>query len=432
MGSNRKPSLVLSVSTTYTITMYTSTVRLPWALDAANQIEALVRKLGIRTIDLEPARLIAKARKQSGLSNYFDDYDFETPLGLLLDAYEREADLSLLGRVAVRMSTLLSLTTQLQIQHEFELHPEILEVPVERPIFILGLPRTGTTLLHNLLAQGLSARSPKLWELERPAPAIGPDTPSDDPRCATSARALAQTYRLVPHLRAVHSFDAEMPEECVLLFRKIFSCGSYSIDAHVPSYMNWFLKSDRLPVYRQLKKMLQLLMWKFPGHYPVLKSPLHLYSIDALLEVFPDARIIQTHRDPSTVAGSGCSLYEVLRTLYTRNPDPHLIGRDWVGGWGVAMSNAVEARRKRDEQGFFDVFYADFVGDPIPVVREIFDRFGMEWDREMEARCLVWIADNKQQKHGKHSYSTQYYGIHPEMIEQHFAEYLARFPGRRD
>ncbi|MBW2419995.1 MAG: sulfotransferase, partial [Deltaproteobacteria bacterium] len=317
--------------------MHTSATRLPWALDALNHLELAVRKLGLRAIDLDPERLIAKARKQSAHTHYFDDYDFETPLRVLLDAYEREADLSLLGRVAVRTSTLLSLTSQLEIQSEYELHPEILDVPIERPVFILGFPRTGTTLLHNLLAQGLGARSPKLWELERPAPAIGPDTPAADPRRGKSANALTQTYRLVPHLKAVHAFDAEMPEECVVLFRKIFSCGSYAIDAHVPSHLDWFLKTDRLPIYRQLKKMLQLLMWKYPGHYPVLKSPLHLYSIDALLEVFPDARIIQTHRDPHTVAGSGCSLAEVLRTLYSMRPDPHMIGSDWVGGWGAAM-----------------------------------------------------------------------------------------------
>ncbi len=409
--------------------MHTAATRLPRPLEVANHLEALVRRIGIKSVDLSIDRLISKARKQTGLSRFLD-YDFETPLGILLDSYEREADLSLLGRIAVRTSTLLSLSTQLEIQREFERHPEILERSIEKPIFILGFPRTGTTLLHNLLAQGPGARSPKLWELERPAPAIGPNTPADDPRRGSSAAALTQTYKLVPHLKAVHSFDADMPEECVVLFRKIFSCGSYSIDAHVPSYFDWFLKSDRRPAYHQLKKMLQLLMWQYPGHHPVLKSPLHLYSVDALLEVFPDARIIQTHRAPGTVAGSGCSLYEVLRSVYTMRPDPDTIGGDWLYGWGAAMNDAVASRQRHDETRFFDVFYSDFVRDPLRVVREIYEHFEMEWDPEMETRCLTWIADNRQEKHGKHHYSAAYYGIHPEMVEAHFAGYLARYGAR--
>jgi hypothetical protein len=391
-----------------------------------NRLAAGVRRMGLETIDLGPKTVMERARKEAGLSRFLD-YDFEAPLARLLDSYENDAELSLLGRVAVRTSSLLSLTTQLQIQRELELHPEILETPIEKPIFILGLPRTGTTLLHNLLAQGRNARSPMLWELERPAPAIGPDTPESDPRIGLTDAALSQTYKIVPHLQAVHAFDARMPEECVVLLRKIFCCGSFAIDAHLPSYLEWFFGTDLVATYREFRKMLQLLMWRFPGHHLVLKSPLHLFAVDAILEVFPDARIIQTHRDPRTVAASGCSLSEVLRMLYTVKPDPRVIGQDWLQTWGTAMSRTVAAREKADAGRFFDVHFSEVVAEPIRVTREIHQYFGMDWDDGMEARCLSWIARNPSEKHGKHDYDLDYYGIAGGVMDERFAAYLKRF-----
>ena len=406
--------------------MPTSAKPLPWYLNLANHVGAGAQWAGLPTIDLRPETLLERARKETGLSRFFE-YDFEAPLAILLDSYEREAKLSLLGRVAVRTSTLLSLTSQLQIQREFDLHPEILATPIEKPIFILGFPRTGTTLLHNLLAQGRKARSPMLWELERPAPAIGPDTPADDSRIGLTDTALSQTYEILPHLRAVHAFDARMPEECVVLLRKTFSCASFGIDAHLPSYVEWFFGADLVPIYRELRKLFQLLMWRFPGHHLVLKSPLHLFAVEAILEVFPDARIIQTHRDPRTVAASGCSLSEVLRMLYTRKPDPHVIGQDWLQTWGTAMSRTVAAREKADPSRFFDVHFREVVAEPVRVAREIHQSFGMDWDDGMEERCLAWIARNPSEKHGKHDYDLDYYGIAGNRMDERFAGYLTRF-----
>jgi hypothetical protein len=405
---------------------HTSSAPLPWYVNLANRIELLIRKLGINAIDLRMESLLDRARKQTGLED-FGDHDFRPAMKVLLDSYETEGGLSLLGRVGVRTSSLLSLTGRLEIQRQLALHPEILETPIRRPIFILGFPRTGTTVLHNLLGQGRGTRAPRLWELERPFPPIGPDTPQDDPRAKQTERALEQTYKLLPHLRAVHAFDAYMPEECVVLLRKTFTCASFTVDGHLPSYFEWFLRADLLPIYREFKKMLQLLMWKFPDRHLVLKSPLHLFALDALFEVFPDARIIQTHRDPRTVAGSGCSLYEVLRSIYTVRPHPEIVGRDWLGCWGAAMARAMKARREADAGRFYDAYYQDIVADPVAVVRKIHERFEMDFDAETAARGQEWLRRNPSEKHGSHSYSEQRYGIDAQGIERHFGDYKRRF-----
>jgi hypothetical protein len=403
-----------------------SSTSLPWYFNVANRLELIARKLGINAVNLNMESLIAEARKQTGLTQ-FSDYDFRTPLACLLNAYENEADLSLLGRFIVRTSALQSLTAQLKIQEEFRKHPEILDTPIKKPIFILGFPRTGTTLLHNLLGQGSQARALKLWQLEQPTPPIGPDTSEDDPRIKQTESGLEKTYKIVPHLRAVHSFDAHMPEECVVLLRKIFTCPTYSIEAHVPSYHAWIQQADFVPVYQEYKKMLQLLMWKFPGKHVVLKSPLHLYFIDALLEVFPDACIIQTHRDIKTLAGSGCSLHGILRSLYNVSADPMTVGRDWLDTWETGINRAVAARKELDADRIYDMDYKEFVSDPVKSIQKIYEQFEIEFDAETEASCKNYIANNPSGQHGKHSYSIADYGIQEEEIEQRFAEYITRY-----
>jgi len=404
----------------------TASASLPRLVSLANRAERVARRFGINTIPLRLDSLIEQAQRQTGCSNFFD-YDFLTPAKVLLDTYEREADLSLLGRVSVRTSTLLSLTTQLEIQREFELHPEILETPIEKPIFILGFPRTGTTLLHNVLGEDVRARSPKLWQLQRPAPAVGPESSDQDERARLAKDALTQTYRIVPQLQTVHAFDAVMPEECVILLRKIFTCASYCIDTHVPSYFEWFLRQDLLPTYRELKKMFQLLMWKFPGKYPVLKSPLHLFAVDVLLDVFPDARIIQTHRHPLTVAASGCSLYEALRTIHMPKPNLRDIGDDWLRMWGQAMQRAMAQRRRVNPKQFYDLHYEELVSDPMPQIQKIYAHFGLEFNAETARRGQQWIDRHPATKHGTHRYDPARYGIDEGRIEQHFLSYMREF-----
>lgn len=399
---------------------------LPWFLRAANRAELGLRRMGLRAVDLGEESLLAEARRRTGLER-FSDYDFLTPMRRLLAAYENEADLSLFGRFIVRTSSLGSLVAQLRYQEEIARHPEILDVPIEKPLFILGFPRTGTTLLQNLLACGAKARALDLWELDDPVPAIGPETSADDPRILAAEKRLEGTYRVVPALRSVHCFDARSPDECVLLFRKVFTCPTYGIEAHVPSYMDWIRSADMVPAYREYKKLLQLLAWKWPGRYLVLKSPLHLFFIDALLEVFPDARIVQTHRDPSTVAASGCSLYEVLRTLYNVKADPAQIGRDWLDSWGSAMDRALVARSRAHPRHFYDLLYDDLVGDPIGATRRIHEYFGIEFDHASGERCRQWIDGNPSEKHGAHRYSCEHYALDPHEIRERFAEYMKQY-----
>lgn len=379
-------------------------------------------------VDLRPGTLLDAARRQTGLSRFLDSYDFETPLRVMIDSYEQEAELSLLGRAAVRNVLLQFLTAQLEIQREFEEHPEILDTEMAAPIFILGFPRTGTTLLHNLMGAATHARALKLWELERPAPAITPQTPEVNPRFKATARQWEMSHRILPHLRAIHPFDAQMPEECIILLRKLFTCISFSFAGSTPSYTEWFMKQDLVPAYRELKKMYQLLLWKFPGFYPVLKSPAHAFAVDAIVEVFPDARIVQTHREIEAVAASACSLVEVFHTLHLAEPDPQAIGRDWLRVWSEAIRRTDASRKKLDPSRVFDVPYHRFVADPAAMVQQIYDNFGMECSADTAQRGQAWLGNNPQHKHGVHDYDLARYGLGADELRQNFAGYIAWAP----
>lgn len=399
----------------------------PFGLRFVNRIGHALDRLGVAQADLAPDTLIAAARRKTGLHDLGPDDGWREGLDRLRASYEAEGDLSFVGRHALRVEWLRLLTQRLLIQDELTRHPDIADVPIERPVFILGFPRTGTTVLHNLLACDAHARTGRMWEMLRPSPAPAESTPLDDPRIRRAMRDVERAHQTVPDLLRIHPLDPLGPDECFYLFGLSFQNRTCDGQAPCPSYMRWLMDHDMRPAYRTYRRVLQLLSYARRRPYWVLKAPTHLFHLDALLDVFPDARIVQTHRDPRAVAGSCCSLYSVTRQLFTDDPDPLAVGRAWLDTWAEAMDRALAVRAARPDAEVHDVRFADFVPDPRAAALDLQRRLGIDPAPGTAEAMARWLADHRRDRHGRHVFDLRTFGLDADRIAHRFADYIERF-----
>lgn len=395
----------------------------PLPLRLLNRWGSGVGRLAFR---LDAERLMQEARRRTGLQD-FGGEAFQEPLRRMIRSLEEEGDLSLLGRLSLRRGLLRLLVQRLRIAEDLRRHPEILEVPTQRPLFIVGFMRTGTTLLYNLLARMPGARAPRLWELLHPSPPPEPATEATDPRIELVRRFTAQADRAVPALRSIHALEATAPEECLFLLGLCFTDFAADGRANLPSYMGWLKSADMVPSYRYHRQVLQLLTWKVRGRHLVLKSPVHLFALDALLAVYPDALILQTHRDPREVAGSSCSLYEASRVLSVRHCEPRALGPHWLETWGEAMDKAMAVRAGANPAQFLDVHYEDLMADPVGQVQRIHRWAGLGGEEAAPAVVQAWLAENPKGRHGAHRYTLERYGLTAPQVAERFRAYDERF-----
>ena len=409
-----------------------SRFRLPWQLRAVNAIGGGLRSLGLPVGRLDADALLRQAQQKTGLED-FGEPGFRPLLQTLMRSLEQEADLNTIGRISWRNQTVRHLSNRLRIQRDLTATPAILEQTIAAPLFIVGFPRAGTTVLHNLLAQDPEARVPLLWELRQPSPpprseAREPDTERSDPRIAEARDMVRQVYRRVPHLRAIHELDPTGPEECYFLFKLAFANPLIDAEVHVPTYMEALRTLDWTVPYRLHQNALKLLQWHIKGTHWVLKAPSHLHTLGALLDVYPDARVIQTHRDPRQVAASFCSTYEATRTLYSSSVDLARLGDDWLASWGRAIDHMLEVRERAPASQFHDVIYPRLLADPIAEVERIYDHFDMTVSPTMRAGMERWLREHRKGRHGAHRYQLERYGLSDARVLERFADYVARFP----
>ena len=284
-----------------------------------------LQRVGMARVPLNEASLVAAARRASGLHAFVDE-SFREPLRRLLTSLEEEADLHPLGRMMLRHSLVRALVNRLRLEDLNDRHPEIAEQPVEAPVFIVGLQRTGTTLLHRLLTCEPRLRPLLSWEALNPAPFRGRRARGDrDPRMRLAEIAERGLRYLSPEFFAIHPVMAHAPEEDVLLLDMSFVSPTADATLRVPTYSAWLRDVDQRPAYRYFRRLIQLLLWQRQGRW-LGKTPHHLENLDALLEVFPDARIIHTHRDPVRVVASFCSMISHGRGLFSDHIDPREVG----------------------------------------------------------------------------------------------------------
>jgi hypothetical protein len=383
---------------------------------------------------LDADSLIAQARRRSGLVR-FDDEAFREPLARLLDAIKREARLTAIGRVITRTRLVGILQNRLRAQALFEQHPEILDEKVEAPVFIVGLQRTGTTMLQRLLAADPGMRALASWEALNPAPLARPSK-GRDPRIGHAVRAEKGLRYLAPDFFAIHPVEAEAPEEEVILLDHSFLSSVAESMLHVPSFAAWLEEQDQTPAYEYLKKMLQLLQWQARADRWILKTPHHLEWLDTLLAVFPDARIVQTHRDPMKTLASFCSMVAHARGVFSDELDPHEVGAHWLRKNRRQVERAMAARDAREARGgggaFLDVSYYDLMADPMTQVQRIYDFIGRPLDEKVRGLMLESRRANPQHKHGEHRYRLEDFGLDRDRVDAAFAAYRERHAIRRE
>jgi hypothetical protein len=414
------------------------TARRPRPIALANRGWQTLQRLGLARTALDEQSLIAAARRAAGLHDFgaaFRDDSTREPMRRLLAALEQEARLHPLGRAMLRSNLVRALVNRLRLEQAFDLQPEIDALPVTAPVFIVGLQRTGTTLLHRLLACEPCLRPLLSWEALNPAPfpASRRRRAEDgrDPRMRLAELAERGLRYLAPEFFAIHPIEARAPEEDVLLLDITFVSPTADATLHVPSYSRWFEEVDQRPAYRYLERILKLLLWQRPGRY-LGKTPHHLEHLDVLLEVFPDARIIQTHRDPLRVVASFCSMISHGRAVFSDHVDPRAVGEQLARKAVRAVTQSMAVRDRVGADRFLDVAYADLVVDPLKQVRRIYDFAGLSLSGETEASMQSWIAGNPQDKHGRHRYRLEDFGLERGRLEELFDPYCRRFGVARD
>ena len=379
-------------------------------------------------VRLDEQSLLDRASKNSGLSDFGDD-GFRAPLRVLLASFESEAALTLLGRIIVRSDALRTLENRLHFVDTLKRNPEITAAPIRQPLFILGLPRTGTTILHELLAQDPANRVPMTWEVMHPWPPPERATYDTDPRIAQVEKHFSGVDKIIPNFKSMHPMGAQLPQECVAITQHEFATMLYPTTHHVLSYQRWLDAADMRWVYASHRRWLQYLQWRCPAERWVLKSPGHLWALDALLAVYSDARIVQTHRDPLKVIASLASLVALLRGMASDRIDPHAIGAEWtqVLAQGLEKTMQVRATGMLHADQVFDMQFAEFIADEIAMVRRIYTHFDMEFTAEAESRMRRFLAANPKDKHGGHRYTLRHSGLDPAVERRRYAAYQERF-----
>ncbi|MGK7891784.1 MAG: sulfotransferase, partial [Leptolyngbyaceae cyanobacterium] len=377
-------------------------------------------------VDLDPSLLLETAQKKTGL-NDFGDSQFLMGLEQLINAVNREAQLHTMGQKFMQELLTRLLSNRLQIQAELQAHPAILETPIKQPLFIVGLPRTGSTYLHNLLCQDPAVRWLHLWEAYTPYPSPDPKTYATDPRIKQTQDTFKNYEYFTPESTAMHKYDACAPEECVWLLQNDFACTSFSFLTQIPSYTAWLKGQDMTPVYRYYRQQLQLLDWKFESDRWVLKNPFHLGDLAALQTVFPDACFVHTHRDPTRVVASYCQLIKNLRPVYSDQVDLQAIGQEMLGILADQVEQGMKARTAIDSQRICDINFNNLVSDPIGTVRQIYHHFGYDLSQKMEQNLQKYISDNPRYKHGKYSYSLGDFSLDNHQVSTMFKNYVETF-----
>ena len=372
---------------------------------------------------------IVRAAARAAKSDQFGDESFRDALPLFFDAIAREADLTWLGRVMCRQSLLGFLQNRFSVYRHRAAHPEVAGVPIERPIFIVGYPRTGTTILHSLLAQDPANRAPLAWEVQFPDPPPRSATFDADPRIGKAQTHFGHMDTMAPSLASIHEIGADLPQECMPILAQSMLGPQLQMIFNVPSYQAWVDAQSHAPAYTYHRHFLEHLQSKHMKDRWVLKSPIHLRSLDALLIEYPDARIIFTHRDPAKTVPSLASLYYVIRGLASDSVDPCALGQQTTEWWADSLDAATAAREKHRDKAaqFMDVQFEEVVADPVAALGRAYERFEIPWSADIESRMRAFLADNPRGKHGAHQYEMEDFGLSLAQIRERFEGYCNRY-----
>ncbi|HEX9031704.1 MAG TPA: sulfotransferase [Streptosporangiaceae bacterium] len=376
-------------------------------------------RVGVGTVE----DLHASATRLTGLDDFGPD-DYTDGLGVLLDSYAADEDLTPLGSKMSRVFVRGALVARLLSEASWRQYPQYAAVSIDRPVFVTGLPRTGTTALHRLLTADPSHQGLELWLTQAPQPRPPRDTWDANPVFAGMQAAYAQHHVEHPEFMGVHYIAADQVEECWQLLRQSMRSISFESLAHLPTYSSWLAGQDWTGAYRRHRRNLQLIGLPDAGRRWVLKNPSHLFALDELLAVYPDALVIQTHRAPRVAIASACSLAAHATDCWSRRFTGEVIGRDQLELWARGLELFMAARARHDPAQFCDVRYEDFTADPVGTVESVYDQFGLTLSGEAAAAMrTMQAASAASDAAPAHRYSLADFGLTGEQVDERFGSY---------
>src|SRR5436305_14679110 len=388
-----------------------------------NGFGALLEKARIRSTLIIAADLIGTAKRRCGLDDFGEGEFFEA-LSRLLDSCRDEARLNLIGKIALKVDVLEALCARLKMERDRQLHPNISRQEIRKPLFIVGLPRSGTSVLHRLLAADPEHRAPLMWEVRSPSP----PTVADAKRRIQRATQSCNFFNwLVPTFRYVHSVGAEVPQECFSLMTPTFLSDQFDAMYYVPSYRAWFFRQDLRPAYECHLRFLQHLQFRRTACRWILKAPTHMFAMPALLSVYPDALFVQTHRTPVDSMASVSSLVTILRSAFSDAVDPITVCREAIDYWSDTMERFLPERDRLADNRICDIKYDDIRSDPIGTVRRIYDYFGWSLSGEAVQRMRALVASQAERPSANHRDDLSQFGSSAREGLHAFAPYCQRF-----
>jgi len=372
-----------------------------------------------------PEALKAQAKSETGLSE-FGAEPLDDGLSAFCASLTAEAGLNAAGIAAAQRGIVASLAERLRLEDWLARHPEILDQTLAPQVFVIGLPRTGTTALSQFLSEDPSARTIRRWEVGALTPP--PDAAiAVDPRLTATREAFVARDKAMPTLKTMLPIEAEDASEhgplLALTFRNLQLPALYD----VPSYTEWLLAADMTPAYAYFAKALKLLQWKTPGAYWNLKNPPDIFALEAMKAVFPNALFVWTHRDPASSIPSVCSLTGLLRSTTVDRLDKPAQMRAMLRFQAEGVRRALAARARIGESNFVDVTQAELARDTIGVIRELYAKLGLPFTREYEAHLQHRMETRPRAQHGRHAYDPTEFGLTADQIREPFADYLRRF-----
>lgn len=372
------------------------------------------------------AETLSRAQADTGLGDFGED-TFREGLERVIDSVEREGRLNAYGQKSFYDMIHLLLTTRLRIEDWYVRHPEIDDEVIERPLIVLGLPRTGSTATFCLLGEDPNVRFLRQWEGLFPVPPPETSTQFTDPRIAMMQSMMDHRNEVKPRMRQMVPSSAASPAEDQMPMAYDFRSQLFQASYRVPSYAEWLHhEADLESTFRYLKRVMKLLQWRCPPNRWRLKNPSHSAFIDALDKVFPDARYAMTHRDVAEVIPSVADLYFELGHINTDQPDKLWMGALMSECCELGMRRMIAFRDRGNEDRFFDIYFAPFQKDPFPTMQRLYDWIGEEFTAETRERMETWRRNEPRGKHGAHDYDPADFGLSKAALRDRFRFYSDR------